>query len=205
MDYFYLIDLAGTLVFAISGANAAADAHSGEDKIDVFGAAVIAFVTAVGGGTIRDVLIGSHPVGWMKDVNYLYVIGAGVMISFFLKRHILKLTKTMFLFDSIGIGLFTLLGLEKTLDMGISPAVAVLMGAVSASFGGVVRDVLVNRIPLIFRSEIYATACIAGGVLFLILKEFEMDQALATSLCIVFVIALRMLAVKFHLTLPKVS
>ncbi len=192
--------MAGTLVFAISGTNVAS-----EKNMDIFGAAVIAFVTAVGGGTLRDIMIGSHPVGWMQDPNYLYMIGAGIGASIFLKKYIQKFTKTMFLFDSIGIGLYTLLGMQKTLGLGLAPVIAVLMGAVSASFGGVVRDVLVNRIPLIFRSELYATACILGGVVFLLLQAASVPEQWNMGISIAFVIALRVVAVKFKLGLPTLS
>ena len=145
MNLIYTLDLIGTLVFAISGTLTAAN-----KRFDIFGAFVIAFVTAVGGGTIRDILIGSHPVGWMKDLNYLVMIAAGVVLSTFFSRYIQRLRKTLFLFDTIGIGLFTVLGLQKTLSFDVSPVIAIMMGAVSAVFGGVVRDVLCTEIPLIF-------------------------------------------------------
>ena len=151
----YILDLTGTFVFAISGTLTAIN-----KKFDIFGAAVIAFVTAVGGGTIRDLLIGSQPVGWMRDLNYLVVIAAAVPISLLFRHYILKLRRTMFLFDTIGIGLFTILGLQKTLSFGLAPVVALMMGIVSAVFGGVVRDILCNEVPLIFRKEIYA--CLEG-------------------------------------------
>lgn len=196
----YILDIAGTLVFAVSGTIAAS-----ERKMDPFGAAVIAFVTAVGGGTIRDVLIGSIPVGWMLNLHYLYAIIAGILLTFFLKKQIMKLHKTMFLFDAIGIGLFTLLGLQKTLAAGLSPLVAVMMGTVSAVFGGVLRDIFSNRIPLIFRNEIYATACILGGLLFLLLLYLGIDELICTLGSMVFVILLRVLAVRYKWYLPTLS
>lgn len=196
----YILDIAGTLVFAVSGTIAAS-----ERKMDPFGAAVIAFVTAVGGGTIRDVLIGSIPVGWMLNLHYLYAISAGILLTFFLKKQIMKLHKTMFLFDAIGIGLFTLLGLQKTLTAGLSPLVAVMMGTVSAVFGGVLRDIFSNRVPLIFRNEIYATACILGGLLFLLLQYLGIDELICTLGSMVFVILLRVLAVRYKWYLPTLS
>ena len=158
-ELLYIIDLTGTFVFAMSGVITAS-----ERRMDIFGASVIGFVTAVGGGTIRDILIGSTPVGWMLNSDYLFVISAGILTALFLHKHISRWYKTMFIFDTVGIGLFTLLGMQKTLTFGLSPTVAVMMGTVSAVFGGVVRDVLVNRVPLIFRKEVYATACIAGAI-----------------------------------------
>ena len=115
----------------------------------------------------------------------------------------LKLRRTLFLFDTIGIGLFTILGLQKTLDHGIAPLIAVMMGAVSAVFGGVVRDTLCNEIPLIFRKEIYATACIAGGLLYLALKHSTLSTDLNIALTVLFTILLRSLAVRYKWTLPN--
>lgn len=198
MNFIYVIDLIGTFVFAISGMLTA-----GKQKLDLFGAAVIAFVTAVGGGTLRDMMIGSQPVGWLVDTNYLLVIGITIPISFFFRQYIQRLRRTMFLFDSIGIGLFTILGVEKTLEFGLSPAVAVIMGIVSAVFGGVVRDVLCGIVPLIFRSQIYATACFLGASLYLILREFNINYDLTMSITILFIITLRILAVKKDWSLPQ--
>ncbi len=196
-SWIYLIDIVGTFVFAISGALAAS-----EKRFDIFGAGILALVTAVGGGTLRDLLIGSTPVGWMKDLNYLAVIVAAVMISHFFKTYILKLRRTMFLFDTIGIGLFTILGLQKTLSVGLSPVIAIMMGTVSAVFGGVLRDVLSNEVPLIFRKEIYATACLAGGLFFVILQWIWAAPVINMLAGIALVIAIRALAVRKHWALP---
>ncbi len=200
MDLLYILDLSGTLVFAISGAFVAADR-----QMDIFGALILSFVTAVGGGTLRDVLIGSTPVGWMQDINYVIAILAGYLLAVFMGRPIQRLNRTLFLFDAIGIGLFTILGLEKTLNLGLSPIVGVLMGAVSATFGGVIRDVLAGRVPLILREEIYATACVAGGLIYLLLATTGMSIDWVQGLSVAFIILLRMLAVRFHLALPKIS
>ncbi|MEZ4773604.1 MAG: trimeric intracellular cation channel family protein [Bacteroidia bacterium] len=200
MNVIYAADLVGTFVFAISGVNAAR-----ESRMDIFGAAVIAFVTAVGGGTLRDLLIGSTPVGWMKDPNYIFVILMGVFASIVFRAIIAKLPKTMFWFDTIGIGLFTVLGLQKTLDLGLSPAVAVLMGMVSSVFGGVIRDTLSNRIPLIFRKEIYATACLAGGVIYLLLRETSLAPNIRMGLTVASVITIRSLAVYKKWSFPPLK
>lgn len=196
----YAIDIIGTFVFAVSGALAASD-----KRFDIFGAGILALVTAVGGGTLRDVLIGSTPVGWMKDLNYLIVIGAAVLISYFFKRHILKLRRTMFLFDTIGIGLFTILGLQKTLSLGLSPVIAIMMGTVSAVFGGVLRDVLSNEVPLIFRKEIYATACLAGGMCFVLLEWIWTAPAVNMLVAIGVIITIRTLAVWRGWGLPEIG
>lgn len=199
MDLIYVLDLVGTLVFAVSGTLAAAD-----KKLDIFGASVIAFATAIGGGTIRDILIGSLPVGWMSDLSYLLMIFLGVLISFFFKKFVLKLRNTLFLFDTIGIALFTILGIEKTLSFGLSPIVAVMMGTTSAVFGGVLRDILSNEIPLIFRKEIYATACIAGGMLFLILKASGLSTNYTVIATTIFIVTIRVLSVKYRWSLPQI-
>lgn len=196
----YILDIGGTFVFAVSGTIAAS-----ERRMDPFGAAVIAFVTAVGGGTVRDLLIGSLPVGWMLNEFYLYAIFLGILITFFLKKQIMKLHKTMFLFDAIGIGLFTILGLQKTLSMGLSPIVAIIMGTVSAVFGGVIRDIFSNKIPLIFRNEIYATACIAGGLVYLALNYLRVDKLICILLSMLFVTVLRVLAVRYKWAFPHLS
>ena len=196
-ELIYGVDLAGTFVFAVSGWLLASS-----KKLDIFGASVIAFVTAVGGGTLRDLLIGSLPVGWAGDLNYLLVIGAGILSGLFFKGIFERLRKTMFLFDSIGIGLFTILGIQKTLDLGLSPVIAVLMGTISAVFGGVLRDTLMNEIPLIFRKEIYATACIIGGAMYLLLTQLMADDDWAVFITVAFIIGLRVLAVKRRWSLP---
>ncbi|WP_420387223.1 trimeric intracellular cation channel family protein [Roseivirga sp.] len=189
-DLIYYVDLAGTFVFAVSGWLLAS-----KKELDFFGAAVISFITAVGGGTLRDVLIGSTPVGWMQDANYLLIIALGMVCTVFFKRIFEKLRKTMFLFDSIGIGLFTILGVQKTIDLGLSPVIAVMMGTISAVFGGVLRDTLVNEIPLIFRREVYATVCLAGGVVYLLLGETALNDDLRIIATISIIITIRILAV----------
>jgi len=193
------LDLIGTFVFALSGALAGAN-----QRFDAFGAFVIAFVTAVGGGTLRDMMIGQTPVAWMNDTRYIYLILVALLCSYFFKRYVLKLRMTLFLFDAIGIGLFTILGVQKTLDMGLSPVVAVMMGTVSAVFGGVIRDVLCNIPPLIFRKEIYATACIVGGIIYLALTPV-MPESLAMTITIVSIIVFRLFAVKKKWALPVIE
>jgi uncharacterized membrane protein YeiH len=199
-DVLYVIDMIGTFVFSISGV-----ITSIKRKVDAFGAAVIGFVTALGGGTLRDVLIGSTPVGWMVNNDYLIAVGLGIAVAFFLRRRVESWPKTMFIFDTIGIGLFTILGLEKTLQIGLSPIIALMMGTVSAVFGGVVRDVLVNRIPLIFRREIYATACIAGGLVYLLITNLTDREYWPIFVSIAVVIITRRVAVmrKWSLPVPK--
>ncbi len=168
MTWIYFLDLFGTFVFAISGV-----LTSIEKKFDLVGSLIIGFVTAIGGGTIRDILIGRFPVGWLNDRNYFIAIIIAFIVSYLFKKTILKWRKSMLLFDTIGIGLFTILGIQTTLAFDLSVEVCLIMGVVSAVFGGVIRDVLTNEIPLIFRKEIYATACLAGGIIYLLLEQFS--------------------------------
>lgn len=196
MDLITFIDYAGTLVFAISGVLAGVDRN-----FDLFGVFILGFVTAVGGGTLRDILIGSTPVGWMQNEIYIYIIIAAIPICYIWKNSILKMKKGIFLFDTIGIALFTILGLQKTLSVGLSPLIAVMMGVVSAVFGGVIRDILSNHAPLIFSKEIYAFACLAGAILFLISNIFFVVE-ISMGISIISVIIIRIVAIKRHWHLP---
>jgi len=196
----YYFDLIGTFVFAISGVLTAS-----EKKFDVFGASVIAFVTAIGGGTLRDILIGDSPVGWIKDLNYLYIIIIAIVISLLFKKRVIQLRNTLFLFDTVGIGVFTIIGVQKSLNFNISPVIAVMMGTISAVFGGVIRDILTNETPLIFRKEIYATPCILGGVIYLILLHFNINIQLVSFMTAVLIIGVRLLAVKKKWALPRIK
>lgn len=200
MELLYVADLVGTFVFAISGLMVAS-----AKKFDVFGAFVIAFATAIGGGTLRDILIGSLPVGWIQDINYIFIIIIACLCSILFNRFILNLSKTLFLFDTIGIAVFTILGLQKSLDVGTPAVVAVMMGTISAVFGGVVRDVLCNEEPLIFRKELYATPCILGGILYLILDGQGLIQSAVIGITIVSIITVRLMAVKWHWSLPLIN
>ena len=178
-------------MFAISGVLTAID-----NDFDVVGSSVIGFITALGGGTLRDLLIGETPVGWMLDTNYLWTVIAAVLLSYLFKGSISKLRKSMFLFDSMGLGLFTILGVQKTMDVGLDPTIAILMGMVSAVFGGVLRDVLTNIVPLIFRKEIYATACLLGGLVFLILQTVSSALYINMGIAMLVVFVIRYFAVK---------
>ena len=200
MEFIYLLDILGTFAFAISGALVAS-----EQKFDLFGVVIIAFVTAVGGGMLRDILINAHPINWIGDLNYIYIILVAVLATFLFKSKILPLYKTLFLFDTVGISVFTLLGLQKGLTFDLHPLVALIMGMISAVFGGVLRDVLTNKVPLIFEKEIYASACLAGGVSYLILNYIEIPKDYNFIISASIIIIVRLIAVKFHLQLPKIK
>ena len=200
MEVIYVLDILGTFAFAISGALVALD-----KKFDIFGVIIIAFVTAVGGGMLRDVLINAHPINWIGDLNYLYIIFSAVLFTFLFKSKIAYLSKTMFLFDTIGISVFTLLGLQKGLSYDLHPIIAIIMGMISAVFGGVLRDVLTAKIPLIFEKEVYASACLVGGINYLILNYFKVDENINFIISAIVIASIRAVAVKFHLELPKIT
>jgi uncharacterized membrane protein YeiH len=200
MELIYTLDILGTFAFAISGALVASDKN-----FDLFGVLIIAFVTAVGGGMLRDVLINAHPINWMGNLNYVWTILAAVITTILFKSKILPLSKTMFLFDSIGLGVFTLLGLQKALAFGLDPSIALIMGMISAVFGGVLRDVLTNKVPLIFEKEIYASACLVGGITYLTLDFLGLKEEINFIFAASIIFAIRLIAVKFHLQLPKIK
>lgn len=194
---FHFLDFIGTMAFAMSGALTAMS-----KKLDPFGVFIIAFVTAVGGGTLRDVLIGRTPVGWMLDLKYVYVIFIGFVLAIVFRKKLDKLRTSLFLFDTIGLGVFTLIGLEKGLEIGLHPVICVALGTMTACFGGVIRDILCNEIPVIFRREIYATLCIVGGVLFFVLRTMNLENDVLYLLSSSIIISLRLMAVKFKWYLP---
>ncbi len=198
MNFIEIIDLLGTIAFAVSGALAAFS-----KKLDPFGIVIIAFVTAAGGGTLRDILIGVEPVSWMRNMNLVYTILICVLITFFFRKRLLKLRKTLFLFDAIGIGLYTVVGLEMGLTAGLHPLICITLGCITACFGGVLRDILINEIPVIFRKNIYATACILGGGVYFILVEFKVRNEIVFPVAAITVIAVRVLAVIFKIKLPS--
>ena len=197
MSIFDFLDLLGTAAFAISGALFAI-----KKRMDTFGVLIIAFVTAVGGGTLRDILINADRITWMKDLNYIYVITISVVFAIIFRKKIGYLSKSLFLFDTIGLGIFTIIGTEIGLQNDFHPLICITLGMITATFGGVIRDTLSNEIPLIFQKEIYATACIIGSSTFLLLKNYEIDPNLSDILTILMIIVVRLVAVKFKLKLP---
>jgi uncharacterized membrane protein YeiH len=197
----YYIDLLGTLVFAVSGALAASDKNMYRD---IFGVTFTGFVTAVGGGTLRDMILGVRPT-WVVDGNYLIAITLGVVIAISFKYYILKYRRTFFLFDTLGIALYTVVGVQKALFYDVAPLAAIIMGMFSAVMGGVIRDTLINEVPLIFRKEIYATACLSGAAVFVLLKLLNVDDNMNSFISVGVIILIRTISVKYQLTLPKVG
>ncbi|MBD0852038.1 trimeric intracellular cation channel family protein [Maribacter arenosus] len=197
--FYFAIDILGTMAFAISGVLVAM-----EKKLDLFGVLIIAFVTAVGGGTLRDMLIGNTPVVWMRESVYIFTILGTVVFAIMFVKQLKYLRKTLFLFDTIGIGLFTMVGIEKGLSAELMPIMCIILGTITASFGGVIRDILCNEIPVIFHKEIYATACILGGISYFLLIQLPFDGAYAYITAIIIIIVIRLLAVKFKIALPSI-
>ncbi|AXP81560.1 hypothetical protein CJ739_2487 [Mariniflexile rhizosphaerae] len=196
--FFQIIEVLGTFAFSISGVLVAL-----EKRMDVFGVFIIAFVTSVGGGTLRDVLIGQTPVTWMENMIYVYVIIAATIFSIIFRKRLDYLRVSLFLFDTIGIGLYTVVGIEKGLAIGLHPILCIALGTITACFGGVIRDILCNEIPVIFRKEVYATACILGGVTYFLLRELPIDNNIVFVISGSVVIAVRLIAVKFKISLPS--
>lgn len=196
---FYTIDILGTIAFTISGVLVAMS-----KKMDLFGILIIGFVTAIGGGTLRDLLIGSTPVNWMLDITFTYVIIASAVFAIVFKNKINYLRTSLFLFDTIGIALYTLIGIQKGVNADLHPIICIALGTITASFGGVIRDVLCNEIPVIFRKEIYATACVLGGISYFLLSELPIKNDYVFIIAGIVVIVIRILAVKFKIALPSI-
>jgi len=199
MQIQYYFEIIGTVVFAISGA-LAADEKSGKDW---FGVTFVGFITAIGGGSLRDMLLGSYPLVWVNDVNFIYAIIFGIVLMRIFYNSLDKYRQELSLFDTMGIALFTVLGTEKSLELGVHPVIAAIMGMFSAVMGGVIRDTLTNQTPVIFRKEIYATACLAGAILFLILNRLDVDRALNFIISGLMIIIIRILAVHYKWSVPK--
>ena len=197
----YSLDLLGVVVFAISGAIVARD-----KQFDLFGGIVLAIVTAIGGGTFRDMALGRTPVFWLNDISYfaLAAITASVFLWVFrIHRFNESWRNVLLIADAIGLAVFTVIGVEVALNASIHPAMAVAMGTITGCFGGVLRDVLANRTPLIFQKEIYATASLAGGCCYLVLNHFNQHSTFNAGMCILVTCLLRIVAVYRNWQLPS--
>jgi len=191
-----IIEFLGTIAFAISGIRLASAKH-----FDWFGAVVVGFVTAVGGGTLRDLLL-DVPIFWMQSSLYIWCTVLAFVIVLFFRKFLIHLNNTIFWFDCIGLGLFVVVGYEKALMLDYPVWVCVSMATITGIFGGIIRDILINEIPIIFTQELYAVACILGGILFSILNFLQVDLVVTEIATAVFVIIIRILATKYHWKLP---
>ncbi len=205
MTLVYVLDILGTFTFAVSGAIIAA-----RKQFDIFGALVIAFVTAVGGGTLRDMILGrsslagDEPIFWMQDITYFWAILAAVVVTLLFFRFMDRFRHVLLTFDAVGIGVFTIIGIGKAEALGIQPVFCVMMGVMTAVMGGMLRDVICQTSPIVLRKEIYATACIAGGVVYYLLEGVFVHD-LRVLVTIGFIIVVRLFSVYRGLALPLMS
>lgn len=194
------IAYSGIFVFALTGA-LKARTH----QMDIFGAAVLAFVTAYGGGTIRDLLIGARPLGWMNDYLALVLVVLAVVSVFLLSQKLVRLPVTIFLTDAVGLGLFTVLGIQKSLELGVNSGYAVIMGVVGATFGGLLADILSNTVPdLLKKGELYATACLIGGSAQVLLLRWGVSENATLGICVVLVVGIRIVSKWKRIYLPAI-
>ncbi len=198
MSLLLIIDFLGTIAFSVSGALTAM-----KKRLDPFGIFIIAFVTALGGGTLRDVLLDVN-ITWMRDLTFVYVIAIATLLAVIFRKKLGYIRKSLFLFDTIGIALYTVIGVEKGIAADLPPLICIALGTMTACFGGVIRDILCNEIPVIFRKNIYATACILGGVSYFILLKTSMTADFIVIISGSVVIVIRLLAVTFNLSLPSI-
>ena len=197
-DLLRLIDIFGTISFAVSGVFAAM-----QKKLDLFGILVIAFVTSVGGGTLRDILLGDLPVSWMRDLFYPLLILVTAIATILFRKIVRNFQATLLVFDSLGLGFFTVFGLQKGLAFDLHPGICVALGTMSGCFGGVIRDISLGSIPLIFQKEIYASASILGGIIYFLLLFIPLPETFVELIVIAVIFVVRILAVQFKLSLPS--
>lgn len=196
ITFLLIVEIIGTLAFAISGIRLAA-----LKKFDWFGAFIVGLVTAIGGGTIRDLFLSTTPF-WMLNYWYLIVTAIALGLVIIFKRYLVRLDHTFFIFDTIGLALFVVIGMQKSLDFGFPMWVAIIMGTITGAFGGVLRDILINEEPLIFRKEVYATACLAGGLSYWLISHLGGSIVVQQISCAAFIIIVRVLSVIYNWSLP---
>ncbi|HEX5456121.1 MAG TPA: trimeric intracellular cation channel family protein [Candidatus Saccharimonadales bacterium] len=197
-DLLHISDLLGTFAFAISGALVAV-----RKKMDIFGVIVLATVTATGGGTLRSFLIGDQPVFILKNISYLIVCLLGALLVFYFKEYVRKRSYSFLLFDAFGLAVFLSIGTAIGLQHGLGSWASVLMGMMTAAFGGVIRDVLADEVPLILRKELYAILALAGGLVYVVLYHFNLPEAYIVIISSGVVFVGRILAIRYDWSLPK--
>lgn len=193
---FVIIEFIGTMAFAISGIRLAS-----AKNFDWFGAYIVGMATAIGGGTMRDVMLGIPPF-WMTNPIYVICCALALVWVILFGKKIIRQQSTWFIFDTIGLALFNIIGIEKTINMDYPLWMAIIMGSITGAAGGVIRDILINEVPLIFRKDIYAVACIFGGIVYIICYKADFPAEISALLSAFAVIAIRFLAVKYHWQLP---
>lgn len=196
MDLINIVDYIGTFAFAISGIRLAS-----AKRFDLFGAYVVGLVTAIGGGTTRDLLLNVKPF-WMLQPSYIVITAIALLCVILMGKRMKYFNNTFFLFDAVGLGLFVVVGIEKSIGAGFPFWVSIIMGLITGSVGGIIRDILINEVPLIFRKDIYALACVFGGIVFYICILLHLPSEMTQLISAVSVILMRVLAVKYHWSLP---
>lgn len=199
LTFEYILEIVATLFYAISGVRLAA-----VKRFDWFGAYSIGLITAIGGGTMRDVFLGTTPF-WMLDPWYCVATIAGLVVVILLRKYLVKIEGTFYIFDAFGLALFVDVGIFKTLGLGYPMWVAIIMGTITGCMGGVLRDIFINEEPLVFRKEIYATCCIAGGLLYWLAQELGAQPFVQQMLCALLIVVVRFLAVKYRWSMPAMT
>lgn len=199
MNLQYPFELCGTVLFAASGALNAND----KSNADWFGVTFVGFITSIGGGSVRDILLGDYPLVWIKDINIMWSVLVGIVLTSLFYDQLIKQRRNLFILETLGVAMFTIIGTEKALHFGVNPFIAAVMGMFSAVMGGVLRDVLTNEIPVLFKKEIYATACMAGALLYVSFDYFQIERLISLPVSMLLIITIRVLSVRYKLTLPK--
>lgn len=199
MTFIEIIEILGTFAFALSGAISAM-----RKRLDVFGVLIITFVSSIGGGTIRDLLIGDTPVAWLLNLQIITTILIAYMMSLFFLKKLIRMQKPIFWFDTIGLAVFCMVAIEKAIVFELHPIVCIALGTVTGCFGGILRDVILNEIPYVFRKDIYASACIAGGILYFFLLYLNIHEGTSAWLAGIFIVGIRITSHYFGWRLPLI-
>ena len=199
-ELIFYLDIFGTISFAV-----AASLMAYKKNLDPFGILVISVITSVGGGTLRDILLRNYPIFWIDNITYLIVIIISSILTQIFIKYISRITDILLIFDAIGIGVFTVIGIKISLNFHLHPLISITMGTITAVFGGLIRDVLYNEIPVILHKELYATLCITGGAVFFILKYFQIQVEINYAVSMLFIIITRIVAIRYNLSLKSLT
>lgn len=199
-EFIFYLDIFGTVSFTV-----AASLMAYKKNLDPFGILVIAIITSIGGGTLRDILLRNYPIFWISNITYIEVICIASFITQIWYRQISKITDILLIFDAIGIGVFTIIGIRTALNFNVHPIICIIMGSITAVFGGLIRDVLCNEIPVILHKELYATLCLLGGALFFLLRHLSVPVELNYAVSMILIIATRIIAIRYNLSLRDFS
>ena len=188
----------GICVEAITGAIAA-----GRKKMDFFGVIMIACITALGGGTVRDTLFNTHPMTWVAHPEYLLYTSIAALLTIYVAHSLIRVMKAFLILDALGLAAFVIIGTQKILTFGFPVSVAVISGLITGISGGMLRDILCNDIPLVLRKELYAVIALAGSILFIVLGYFHVPHDINVVVTLLSIFSARLLAIFFHIEMPK--